>query len=177
MKLTVTDIPSDLSFKHRRLERDITRLDSLIVAYSGGVDSALVMKVAHDVLGDRVIAITADSPALPRVELSSARRLALDFGVRHVVIRTAELHSRNYAVNPSNRCYFCKSELYVKLIEVAAKEGIEFIANGTNYDDLQDYRPGLMAAEEYRVKSPLKDAHMTKADIRSLAKILGLPIW
>jgi uncharacterized protein len=167
----------DLFSKHHQLQRDLASLDSLLVAYSGGVDSALLTKLAHDVLGDRVIAVTTDSPAVPRAEVAFAKKLAQQIGVCHLVIQTTELHDENYVANPSNRCYFCKSELYSKLVQVANREGIEFIANGTNFDDLLDYRPGLVAAEEFRVMSPLKDAEMTKADVRRLAKKLNLPFW
>lgn len=168
---------SSLAAKHEKLKHALARLESLIVAFSGGVDSALVLRVAHDVLGANVLAVTADSPAVPRREMAAARRIARSIGARHRVLSTTELEDRNYAANPVNRCYFCKSELYSRLAEVAKRENIRYIANGTNVDDLGDYRPGLQAAAEYQVVSPLKDAGFSKADVRELAKRLGLEIW
>ncbi|HXG30886.1 MAG TPA: ATP-dependent sacrificial sulfur transferase LarE [Thermodesulfobacteriota bacterium] len=167
----------DLEEKHSRLKVLLGRMDSLIVAFSGGVDSALLLKVAHDVLGNRVLAVTADSPSLPRRELEEARRIARRIGVRHLVIKTDETRNGDYVRNPRNRCYFCKAELYSKLYEIARRKGIRFVADGTNMDDLGDYRPGLKAAEEYRVVSPLRDAGFTKNDIRTLARGLGLEVW
>lgn len=167
----------DLELKYTKLKRSLKELDSLIVAFSGGIDSTLLLKVAYEVLGDRVLAVTADSPSLPRKELEEAKRIAKNIGARHLIVRTEEMKEQNYVKNPSNRCYFCKSELYLKLVEVVKREGIKYVANGTNLDDLGDYRPGLQAAQEYQVISPLKDANLTKSDIRAWAKKLDLEIW
>lgn len=171
------DIVEELDQKYTALLQIIESCGSLIVAYSGGVDSALVVKVARDVLGARCLAVTANSPSVPRRELEEARRIAKSIGVRHEIIATGELENPNYIANPANRCYFCKSELYSSLSAIAKREGIRFVANGTNLDDLGDYRPGLQAANEYQIISPLKEAGVTKADVRELAQKLGLEIW
>ncbi len=166
-----------LENKHRNLRSRLQELNSLLVAFSGGIDSALLLKVAYDVLGEKVLAVTADSPSVARKELEEAKRIAREIGVRHTIIQTHEMSVNDYVRNPSNRCYYCKSELYSKLVEVAKRENIKYIASGANLDDLGDYRPGLQAAQEYQVVNPLQDADMTKEDIRLLAKKFGLEIW
>lgn len=133
----------DLTLKHKRLRAFLARLDSLIVAYSGGVDSALLLRVAYEVLDSKVLAVTADSPAVPRREIAEASRIAQTIGARHLIVTTDEIQDSRYAANPTNRCYFCKSELYSRLAEIARREKTRYIANGTNVDDLGDYRPGL----------------------------------
>ena len=163
--------------KYAQLRGFIKNLKRLIIAFSGGIDSTLVLKVAHDDLGDGVLAVTADSPSVPRNELREAERFAKSIGARHLIIQTDEMQNQSYVQNPANRCYFCKSELYSKLAEVAGRENFQFIANGTNTDDLGDYRPGLQAAEEFQVVSPLKEALLTKTEVRLLAKKLNLEIW
>ncbi len=163
--------------KLKSLESELSKYERLIIAYSGGLDSALLLKVAHRVLGDRVLAVISDSPSIPRSELNSAVEFARSTGARLMIINTEELADENYAMNPDNRCYFCKNELYTYVEEVAAKEGVKHIANGTNVDDLGDYRPGLKAADEHKVVSPLKDAKLTKDDVRLVARHLGLDIW
>lgn len=167
----------ELEQKYVALKSIIESCGSLIVAYSGGVDSAIVLKVAADILGPKALAVTADSPSVPRREIAEAKRIAQSIGARHEIIQTEELQNPNYAANPANRCYFCKTELYSKLSVIAKGESIRFVANGTNLDDLGDYRPGLQAALEYRVISPLKEAGFTKADVRELAQQLHLEIW
>lgn len=167
----------DLNQKYAELKKSITRLDKALVAFSGGIDSTLVLKIACDILKDNVIAATADSPSLPRRELEETKRIALEIGARHLIISTGETANSEYTKNPSNRCYYCKSELYSKLKGAAAQLGIKNILNGTNLDDLGDYRPGLKAAEEYSIISPLKEARLTKSDVRKLAEYLGLEIW
>jgi uncharacterized protein len=167
----------ELEYKYQNLKTIIGKLGTLIVAFSGGIDSGLLLKVANDLLEDRVLAVTADSPSIPRRELEQAKRFAKKIGARHLIIQTDETKNRNYLINPFNRCYFCKSELYSKLLDVAMSKKIQFIANGTNLNDLQDYRPGLQAAEEYHIVSPLKDSRLNKRDIRALAKTLNLEIW
>ena len=167
----------ELGLKYEKLKEMIKRLDSAIVAFSGGIDSALVLKVAHDALGDRAVAVTADSPSLPRTELQETESIAQQIGARHLIIGTQETKNKNYLKNPDDRCYHCKSELYAKLKIVSAQINIKNIINGTNFDDLGDYRPGLKAADENNVISPLKDAKIAKTEVRELAKHLGLEIW
>lgn len=166
-----------LKYKYEQLKNSIKKLDSAIVAFSGGVDSTLILKVAYDRLGDKVIAITADSPSLPRRELEETRKIAEDIGAKHLVINTEETQNQNYLKNPSNRCYYCKAGLYTKLKIISQQLKIKNILNGTNFDDLTDYRPGLKAADEFNIISPLKDAKLTKTDVRELAKYLNLSIW
>ena len=168
---------NQLAEKYGKLKDEIKKMGNAIVAFSGGVDSALVLKVAFDALGDKVIAVTADSPSLPRRELEETKKIAEEIGARHLIIGTKETENENYLKNPNNRCYYCKTELYAKLNEISKKLGIKNILNGTNFDDLADYRPGLLAADEHGVISPLKNAKLTKNDVRDLAKILNLRAW
>jgi pyridinium-3,5-biscarboxylic acid mononucleotide sulfurtransferase len=163
--------------KLNALKNEISKYDSLIIAYSGGLDSSLLLKVAYQVLGDKLLAVISDSPSIPRSELNAAIQFARETGARLKVITTGELDNENYAQNPNDRCYFCKTELYQDTKQVAKEEGVRFIANGTNLDDLGDYRPGLVAAEEHQVVSPLRDARLTKDDIRLIARNLGLEVW
>jgi uncharacterized protein len=143
-----------------------------LVAYSGGVDSVFLAKVAHDVLGDQMLAVIADSPSLPRRELDEALAIARQFGLPVRVIQTNEMADANYTGNPANRCYFCKSELFEELAKIT---GYATIVYGENASDAGDYRPGAVAAKEYRVRAPLKEAGLTKAEIRKLSAELGLP--
>jgi uncharacterized protein len=163
--------------KQARLRDRIASFGSLLVAYSGGVDSSLVAAVGHQVLGDRMLAVTADSASLAREELIAATAQAAARGWRHRVIATAETSDPRYLANDARRCFFCKDELYTCLQAIAKAEGFSAIANGANVDDLGDYRPGMDAARKFAITSPLVDAGMTKADIRSLARGLGLPAW
>lgn len=146
-----------------------------LVAYSGGGDSALLAKVAHDTLGDQALAVIADSPSLPRRELDDALALGKQFGFPVRVIQTSEMADANYLKNPANRCYFCKTELFVKLAEIARAEHWQTIIYGENASDAGDFRPGAQAAQEYKVRAPLKEAGLTKADVRELSAELGLP--
>lgn len=163
--------------KYEKLKDQIGKLGSAIVAFSGGIDGALVLKVAHDTLGSNAIAATADSPSLPRKELEETKKIAKQIGARHFIIETEETENEEYLKNPSNRCYYCKSELYSKLKILSAELNIRNIINGTNFDDINDYRPGFLAADENNIMSPLKDAKLTKKEVRGLAKYLGLEIW
>lgn len=165
-----------LTEKRNRLESLIREMGSAVVAYSGGVDSALVMAVAHAALGPKALAVTADSDSLPARELEAAKRLARMIGAEHIVIQSREMESEDYRRNPVNRCYYCKSELYARLKTIAGERGFAYIVNGTNVDDLGDYRPGLDAAAEANVRSPLRDAGINKQDVRALARELGLPV-
>lgn len=152
-------------------------LGSVVVCYSGGVDSAFVLQVAHEVLGSRALGLTAVSPSLPPSEKLAAIELATRLGAAHELVETHEIDDPNYAQNPVNRCYYCKSELYKVAAEFARARGFAALANGTNLDDLGDHRPGLDAAREAGVVSPLLDVGMTKADVRMHAEALGLPVW
>ena len=146
-----------------------------LVAYSGGVDSVLLAKVAHDTLAGDALAVIADSPSLPRRELAEALEIGWQFGFPVRVIKTDEMADSQYASNPANRCYFCKSELFTKLAALAVAEGWPTIVYGENASDTGDFRPGVTAAKEYRVRAPLKEAGLTKAEIRQLSAQLGLP--
>jgi len=158
--------------------RDIlAQMDSVLVAYSGGVDSAFLLKVAVDTLGDRALAVTARSDSYPARELEEATALASAIGAHHLVVDTHEMDSEPYVSNPSNRCYFCKTELWETLAPIAAERGITALADGFNADDVGDYRPGAVAAREHGVRSPLLEAGLTKQEIRTLSREMGLPTW
>lgn len=166
-----------LSEKLQVLRDQVSPLQSAVVAFSGGVDSALVLKVARDVLDERVIAVTALSESLPAGELEEAERLARAIGTRHVVLRTFETRNEDYLANAANRCYFCKAEMYARLKSYAIGEGIQSVLDGLNLDDLQDRRPGRAAAIEQGVISPLVEASLDKAEVRELSRQMGLPTW
>jgi uncharacterized protein len=166
-----------LDSKLTELSETIRRQRSCAVAFSGGVDSTLVLKVAHDVLADNVIAVTALSESLPAGELEEAQELARTIGVEHVVIRTFETGDQNYLANAANRCYFCKTEMYERMGEYARSKGIAVILDGLNLDDLSDRRPGRAAAVEHGVISPLVEASLTKTEVRELSRRFGLPTW
>ncbi len=152
-------------------------LERVAVAYSGGVDSTLVLKVAHDVLGANVLAVTAVSASMPHYERSAAEEVAREIGVRVRWVQTHEDNDERYIANPPNRCYFCKTNVYDELLDVAAQEGFEVFLDGTNADDVGDFRPGRQAALEHGVRSPLQEVGFTKDDIRRAARELGLPNW
>jgi uncharacterized protein len=151
--------------------------DGVAVAFSGGIDSTVVAKAARLALGDRAVAVTADSPSVPRAELEDAQRLAALIGIRHEIVRTDEFADPDYLKNDGARCYHCKSELYDQILAKLPELGVEVICSGANLDDLGDYRPGLTAAAERHVRHPLQEAGFTKAHVRDLAKAWGLPTW
>ncbi len=169
--------PAGLDQKEAALRRTLGELPSLIVAYSGGVDSAYLAYAATAALGDRVLCITADSPSYPERHRQMAIRLARQFGFRHEIIRTDEMARPEYRANPANRCYYCKTELYTHLSTMARERGIDAVADGSNADDRGDYRPGRQAAREFGVISPLDQAGLTKNEIRELSHRAGLPTW
>jgi pyridinium-3,5-biscarboxylic acid mononucleotide sulfurtransferase len=152
-------------------------IDRALVAYSGGVDSTLVAKVACDVLGDRALAITAVSPSLLPEELEDAQIQAATIGIAHQVVSTHEMDNPEYRANPINRCYFCKSELHDTLKPLAHQLGYPYVLDGVNADDLKDYRPGIQAAQERGARSPLAELGITKLEVRAISEILGLPWW
>jgi uncharacterized protein len=168
---------TELQNKFQNLKEYLKELGSLAVAFSSGVDSTFLLKTAHDVLGDRVIAVTARSCSFPERELKEATAFCRKNGITHVICESEELEIEGFCQNPKNRCYICKKELFEKIGKIAGEHGISYVAEGSNMDDEGDYRPGLQAVAELGVKSPLRKAGLTKADIRELSKELGLPTW
>ncbi len=168
---------SDLERKQSALDGALRDLPSLVVAYSGGVDSAYLAYAAHRALGAGALSVTADSPSYPERHRSLALRLARELGFNHLVIQTGEVARPEYRANPANRCYYCKHELYTHLSALARARGIPVIADGSNADDRGDYRPGRQAAREFGVRSPLDEAGLTKDEIRELSRRAGLPTW
>ncbi|MEM9535873.1 MAG: ATP-dependent sacrificial sulfur transferase LarE [Cyanobacteria bacterium P01_A01_bin.3] len=167
----------DLQQKYDRLRQLFADMDCVLVAYSGGIDSTLIAKVAWDTLDDRLLAITAVSPSLMPEDLDEAIEQAAEIGFRHEMVNTHEMENPDYANNPINRCYFCKSELHDTLKPLGLERGYPYVVDGVNADDLQDYRPGVQAAKERGARSPLAEVGMTKFEVRQLSRHLGLPWW
>lgn len=159
------------------LQQLFQSMDKALIAYSGGIDSTLVAKVAYDILGDRSLAVTAVSPSLLPEELDEAQNQAQIIGIQQELISTDEMDNPNYTSNPVNRCYFCKSELHDKLKPLAEQMGYPYVIDGVNADDLQDYRPGIQAAKERGVRSPLAEIGITKMEVREISRLLGLSWW
>jgi uncharacterized protein len=166
-----------LAAKYQDLKSILADMASATIALSGGVDSVLLAKAAYEALGDKALAVTADSPSMPRRELEEARALAKQIGIRHEIFQSQELEDPRYAANPTDRCYFCKSEVFGRIEHLAAELGYQNVCYGENLDDESDHRPGGMAASEHCVRAPLKEARLTKRDIRTLAQAFGLPVW
>ncbi|MEA1964992.1 MAG: ATP-dependent sacrificial sulfur transferase LarE [Candidatus Aerophobetes bacterium] len=165
------------TIKMKNLKKRLRKMGSVAIAFSGGVDSTFLLKVAREVLGKNVIVVTAASSTYPKTELEEAKRLARLIDVRHIIVNSRETEIENFKRNPPKRCYYCKKELFSKLKEIAKKEGIKYILDGTNYDDLVDFRPGLEAIREFNIITPLKDAKLTKNDIRDLSREINLDTW
>ena len=163
--------------KYERLQAIVREMESVMVAYSGGVDSALLLKVARDVLGERAMGAIAASPAYADEETEEAIAVAAQMGIPLLTLETHELEDERYVANDVNRCYFCKTELFSRLVPLAQKHDLRYIAYGVNKDDDGDFRPGQRAAREFGVRGPLKEAGMGKQDIRAVAKALGVPVW
>lgn len=168
---------ADLDAKEERLLALLRSYGRVAVAFSAGVDSTVVAAAAHRACGDHAVAVTAVSPSLPSGEQAAAESLAQQIGIRHVLLQTDEFSDPNYVRNPFNRCYFCKSELYRQVAMKAPEWNVDVVVNGANLDDLGDYRPGLQAANEFHVASPLVETGFRKPDVRALAQRWGLPVW
>lgn len=174
---TLLDLPAALDVKRDRLISILREMAHVVVALSGGIDSTVVARAAQEALGDKALAVTADSPSVPRAELELAREVAASIGIRHRIVQTDEFADPDYVRNDGARCFFCKDELYTQIERLLPEVGDAIVCSGANLDDRGDYRPGLKAAAEHQVRHPLQEAGFTKADVRALAKQWGLSTW
>ena len=163
--------------KYEGLRKYLNRFDSIAVAFSAGVDSTFLLKMCHDLMGDKCVAITAKSPGVPGVEIKGAEDYCKENGIRHIIFESDELSIPEYASNVDERCYYCKKHIFGKIKELAAAEGIDTVIEGTNKDDMQDYRPGMRAVQELGILSPLLAYGFTKQDIRNYSKMLNVPTF